>query len=153
MRSGLFLSLIAASLTMCSCSNEDGSALVAPGPELAAGSMDGELRIIKPSDGAVLTARATFTVEAVQQVRGGPVGGRGQVQYASAESDWSDLGAEFPWSAQDHYFTVPSLSLPDAGQISLRLIVYEFSPDAPFLVSIPAQIRCVGWSAVEVALQ
>jgi hypothetical protein len=158
MRLSDYAVLLATSLLMSSCLNEDstlagpGAPDLEPGDEPAmSGSRAGEARIMEPRNGAQVTASVTFAVLVRQELRGGPVQGRGQLQYSSNEEQWINLGAAFPWSKQDWEFEIPDVTLEETGQLWLRMIVYERSPERPFLESLHASIRCRDSASLKVA--
>lgn len=148
MRTLIQIALLGACATVCACSDADqGPNPFAPQLAVPAAS---QLRIVSPADGAVMGA-AAFTVEAEQQVHGGPLQGRAQLQVSADGSAWSAVGAETAWSAQDAAFALPAVQLAGAGPAQLRLVVYEVSPADPFLISNVTRLHCLGQSETQLA--
>lgn len=144
MRSALSLAraaFLGACATLCACSDSDlGPGSLAPS---AAAPAFAELRIVSPVDGALVSGTA-LVVLAEQQVRGGPTQGYAQVQVSPDGQAWTPLGAAFAWSAQDAFLSSGPLVMTGNGTASLRLVIYEISPQDAFLVSNTPSVRCLG---------
>lgn len=137
------IGLFAACVMVSACSDTDGATFNPIAPELSAAA-SGDLRITAPTSGSVMGAERAFSVQATQQIHGGPLQGNARLETSANGLTWSLLGSEFAWSAQDAVIATPSVSLSGHGAVQLRIIVYDVAPEAPFLESDAVTVHCLG---------
>jgi hypothetical protein len=154
MRTAILTGLLASALMMGGCLNADsliGPSTGSDGGASAAAATREEIRIVEPRHGELRMAGEEFLVRAYQELRDGPVQGRGQLQASWDGGDWVDCGPAFPWTRQSHEIEAMAAGIDELGVVHLRLIVYEDHPELPFLESAAVSLRCVPVQSVEVA--
>jgi hypothetical protein len=82
-------------------------------------------------------------------MRDGPLQGRAQLQYRTANGEWTSACPAFPWERRSTEISTEGAALKEDGE--LRLIVFENRAEDPFLVSGSVRVRAVSRQHVEIA--